>query len=166
MKRGIIIGIVLGILLIIIAGSVPADPETDTEVMKFMVNLMNNINDIKERVTNLESSFGTGSRARIKHVIREDTTCISVPGIESVGWCPDGSKTVFNIPDPDYTINSVVEPQVAKKQFSPVMIKRMHCSVNSIIFATGSETPYLKITCPNTPADGSRLIYTLSNPSN
>ena len=125
---------------------------------------------LDQRVQSIEIKLGTlpnqdnpSFPAQIKHVLLEDTACTMNPVIEFVGWCPNGQKTVFNIPDIEYKINSVVEPQVAKKFLNPLIIKRMHCVGHSVIFDQ-QEKPYMRVSCPNAPAEGSRLIYTLSNP--
>ena len=169
MKRGTkITGVIAIILLVTISFAFAADPEENT-IAKILKALVSDVNILDQRVQTIETKLGVFSiedspsaPAQVKHVLLEDEACTTNPVIEVVGWCPDGHRTVFNIPDIDYKINSVVEPQVAKKLINPPIIKRMHCVVNNVIFDQ-LEKAYMRVSCPTAPAEGSRLIYTLAN---
>jgi hypothetical protein len=114
---------------------------------------------IDERVTHLEEQ----KDADIKYVRMEDQECTTNQDEQEIGWCPDDVKTAFGIYDQDFTIDSIIIPQVALEFKDPHVIKRMHGNVNAVSFDS-NEAVIIRIVCPNTPSDGTQLMYSLINP--
>jgi len=76
--------------------------------------------------------------------------CISNPNVGTSGWCPDFSKTQFNIVEPAATSTSVV----AINLIGSTSV----CSVNSLSFQVSG---IFQVNCVTGPGSGSKLIYTV-----
>ncbi len=83
------------------------------------------------------------------------------PTLDNIGWCPNGSKNIFLIPDPMITPNSVVVAHLAE-----ITLPIPHCQVR-FINPNFPGTPIFNFTCDfgtPVPPDGVPLNYVIINP--
>jgi hypothetical protein len=178
MKKNTIALVMVGLLVIAaIPFATAATSSNGNMLLKLIIDDLEKVFDDIENLQQQTSSISTLQQqidllrnqrkrwALVEHFTHNDKTCEDNVEIGKTGWCPDGLRTNFNIPEPIYSQESVVSIQVSKYNGNTNKIRMNSCVLDGISFDS-DEIPYLEISCPIAPADDSLLTYTLANRKN